>query len=295
MNQQNDLRVKKAACGALQGVPSGNRFPYANRRAFTLIELLVVIAIIAILAAVLLPVLSKAKMQAWRSQSSNNVKQLQYGALMYANDNNDYLLPNAPFPPPALPSSQSWIDVSSTSYVEGPGSLVGNTNIALYTDGLLAPFLTGETGVYKSPGDVTPSANGQRIRSYSMNGQMGCVYLKKNGFNDDSTALQYSKTSDLKYPIVPSQGFVFCEENPNTINDGFLQIASVVPSNIGFPDVPAAYLGGACVFSFADGHVEVHKWVTGTVLNASGHSPNLGNGIQNQDWQWFTQHATANP
>ena len=66
--------------------------------------------------------------------------------------------------------------------MEGPGSLVGNTNITLYTDGLLAPFLTGETGVYKSPGDITPSANGQRIRSYSMNGQMGCVYLVKNGF-----------------------------------------------------------------------------------------------------------------
>ncbi len=63
---------------------------------FTLIELLVVIAIIAILAAMLLPALARAKMQAWRVKSVNNIRQLQLGAIMYANDNNGYLLPNAP-------------------------------------------------------------------------------------------------------------------------------------------------------------------------------------------------------
>jgi prepilin-type N-terminal cleavage/methylation domain-containing protein/prepilin-type processing-associated H-X9-DG protein len=268
-------------------------------RAFTLIELLVVIAIIAILAAMLLPVLSHAKMQAWKAQSANNVRELQLGALMYANDNNSVLLPNAPFPPPVLPSSKEWIDVSSANYVEGLQDQIGNTNVTLYTDALLAPFLSGEVGVYKSPADIIPSSNGQRIRSYSMNGQMGCIYLAANHFNDDSgppPALQYSRESDLKDPITPSQGFVFCEENPYSINDGFLEIGSVPGgADFGFPDVPAAYLGGCCAFSFADGHVEVHKWVTGTLINATSHSPPLGNGDQNADWQWFTQHATANP
>ncbi len=279
-----------------QGMPPRMMLLYANFGAFTLIELLVVIAIIAIIAAMLLPVLSHAKMQAWRAQSANNVRQLQLGALMYANDNNGYLLPNAPFPPPTLPSSESWIDVSSENYIEGMEYQIGNTNIALYTDALLAPFLTSETGVYKSPADIIPSSNGQRIRSYSMNGQMGAAYMAADGFNDDSPALQYSKESDLKYPIIPSQGFVFCEENPDSINDGFLQIGSEPGGqNFGFPDVPAAYLGGACAFSFADGHVEVHKWQTSTIINATGHSPSLGNGDQNVDWQWFTQHATANP
>jgi prepilin-type N-terminal cleavage/methylation domain-containing protein/prepilin-type processing-associated H-X9-DG protein len=259
---------------------------------FTLIELLVVIAIIAILAAMLLPVLAKGKMQAWRAQSASNVRNLQLGALMYANDSNGYLLPNAPFNPP-VPGAKAWVDVSSPNYEEGLGSLVGNTNMTIYTDALLAPFLSNQLGVYKSPADTQPSANGQRIRSYSMNGQMGCAYIL-NQVSFDNPAIQYCKESDLKFPITPSQGFVFCEENPNSINDGYLEIFSQL-NNPGFPDVPAAYLGGACAFSFADGHVEIHRWFTGTILSATGHSPNLITGNKNVDWIWLSQHAAANP
>jgi prepilin-type N-terminal cleavage/methylation domain-containing protein len=273
-------------------VPRKNVPSRGERGGFTLIELLVVIAIIAILAAMLLPVLAKGKIQAWRAQSASNLRNLQTGALMYADDYNGVLLPNAPFPPPYLPNSQSWIDVSQSSYIEGAGDQVGNTNTALYTDGLLAPFLTGETTVYRSPGDITPSSNGQRIRSYSMNGQMGSFYLVRDNFNGDAGAVQYSRESDLKAPITPDEGFVFCEENPNTINDGYLQV-SVLTSKPGFPDVPAAYLGGACAFSFGDGHAEVHQWRTGTLITAKGPWPNLINGNQNADWQWLSSHAAV--
>ena len=272
-------------------VPGKNVPSRDNWGGFTLIELLVVIAIIAILAAMLLPVLAKGKIQAWRAQSASNLRNLQTGAIMYANDNNGVLLPNAPFFP-IIPGSESWIDVSTTAYEEGTGDQEGNTNVALYTDALLSPFLTGETGVYHSPGDIIPSSNGQRIRSYSMNGQMGNYYLVRDNFNGDTGALQYSRESDLKYPITPDQGFVFCEENPNTINDGYLQV-SILTSKPGFPDVPAAYLGSACAFSFADGHAEVHQWRTGTLISAKGAWPNLINGNQNVDWQWFSSHAAA--
>ncbi|HVU08530.1 MAG TPA: prepilin-type N-terminal cleavage/methylation domain-containing protein [Verrucomicrobiae bacterium] len=262
-----------------------------NNQGFTLIELLVVIAIIAILAAMLLPALSAAKMRSWAVKSVNNIRQLQLGAMMYASDNNGFLLPNAPYTPPS-PGSKAWIDVSTTAYEEGLGNQEGNTNMALYTSGLLAPYLGNQLGVYKSPADILPSANGQRIRSYSMNGQMGCAYTK-GVINFDSPAIQYVKESDITKPV-PTDAFVFCEESPYTINDGYLEIYSQ-GYQPGFPDVPAAYLGGGCAFSFADGHAQVHKWVTSTLINAKGEFPTLTGGNNNADWVWFTQHATANP
>ena len=255
---------------------------------FTLIELLVVIAIIAILAAMLLPALAKAKMQSWKVKSTSNIRQLQIGAIMYANDNGGILLPNAPFNPPE-PGAKAWVDVSTAIYEEGLGNQVGNTNINLYTDGLLAPYLANQLGVYKSPGDTLLSANGPRIRSYSMNGQMGCFYIK-NKIDFDGAARQYVKESDIIMPV-PSDAFIFCEESPYTINDGYIEIFSQ-PSMPGFPDVPAAYLGGACAFSFADGHAEAHKWVTSVLLNAKNTINSVAN--NNGDWVWFSQHAAAN-
>ena len=262
---------------------------FRYQQGFTLIELLVVIAIIAILAAMLLPALAKAKMQAWKVQSVSNLKQLQLGAKMYADDSNGILLPNAPFNPPS-PGAKAWIDVSTMAYIEGLANEMGNTNRALYTSGLLASYLGNQINVYKSPADKMPSLNGDRLRSYSMNGQMGTLYTK-NSINFDAPAILYVKESDIKKPV-PSDVFVFCEESPYTINDGYLQISSQT-SAPGFPDVPASYLGGGCAFSFADGHAEVHKWVTSVLLNEKGSSPPVT--AANPDWIWFSQHAASNP
>jgi len=263
------------------------------QKAFTLIELLVVIAIIAILAAMLLPALAKAKMQAWKAQSISNLKQLQLGAQMYANDNNGFLLPNAP-----LGFVQSgvipWIDVSASTYIEGMNYEIGNTNMALYTSGLLASYLGNQIGVYKSPADKTPSKNGTRIRSYSMNGQMGVTTYLKLRYNPDLPARTYTKENDIIKPT-PSDAFVFCEESPYSIGDGYLEISSQVSAS-GFPDSPAAYLGGACAFSFADGHSEAHKWTTSVLLNAMNKKQHTTTAPSlNADWIWFSQHAASNP
>ena len=254
------------------------------RGGFTLIELLVVIAIIAILAAMLLPALARAKMQAWKAQSVSNLKQLQLGAKMYADDNASVLLPNAPFNPPS-PGAKAWIDVSTMAYVEGLQYQEGNTNKTLYTTGLLAPYLGNQVGVYRSPADTQLSQNGQRLRSYSMNGQMGAIYTKTY-INYNSPAALWCKEQDIIQPV-PSNAFVFCEENPYTINDGYLEIDS---QHGQFPDVPAAYLAGGCAFSFADGHSEFHKWMTSVLLTAKG---SVTGQLNNADWQWFAQHAAS--
>ena len=264
-----------------------------RRKAFTLIELLVVIAIIAILAAMLLPALARAKMQAWKAQSVSNLKQLQLGAQMYANDNNGFLLPNAPLnfvQPGVIP----WIDVSAPTYIEGMNLEIGNTNMALYTSGLLASYLGNQIGVYRSPADKTLSKNGERLRSYSMNGQMGVSAYLKLRYNPNLPALTYTKEADISKPS-PSDAFVFCEESPYSIGDGYLQVSSQTTAP-GFPDSPASYLGGACAFSFADGHSEAHKWKTSVLLDAMNkklHTTTVT--AANADWQWFSQHAASNP
>ena len=102
----------------------------------------------------------------------------------------------------------------------------------------------------------------------------------------------YIKGSDLIRPS-PANAFVFADESPASINDGYLQIGLNSPD---FPDVPACYLEGGCGFSFADGHGEIHHWQTpvlrvrvqfGFTIN------NLLAGRQNADWIWFTEHAAS--
>jgi prepilin-type processing-associated H-X9-DG protein len=95
----------------------------------------------------------------------------------------------------------------------------------------------------------------------------------------------------------------FLDENPESINDGFLQVDSAPEG--GWPDIPAAYMGRACGFSFADGHAELHQWQTLALINpVPGHTAPLDppseveeseapGGASNADWFWFQLHATC--
>ena len=106
--------------------------------------------------------------------------------------------------------------------------------------------------------------------------------------------LVYLKGSDMIRPT-PANLFVFADESPASINDGYLQVNANSPT---FPDIPACYLEGGCGFSFADGHGEIHRWQTSAlrIPVRQGFTENnlpAPDGARNLDWLWFTQHATS--
>ncbi len=249
-----------------------------NNGGFTLIELLVVIAIIAILAAMILPSLSKAKLKAQGIQCMSNHRQLGYAWRMYAEDANEVLVyastsgaNNNP------PDRYAW----SGAHMDFLGSNRANWDPA--ADLMQRPlwnYVGKSKGVFKCPADhssvIVNGVPKPRLLTMSMNqyvggfapvqGQDPLPFGTDGGWSFAAGYTVYSKLSQINGASPPSKIFVFLDMREDRVNwsnfmtdmDGYLPID---PSKYSFTsDLPGFYHNYGCGFSFADGHSELRRW-----------------------------------
>ena len=211
---------------------------------FTLMELLVVIAIIAILAALLLPALSRAKQKTWEAACLNNHKQLVLAWSMYKDDNRGLFVIDDPVTGSTLAGTNypSWVYGNMVVATEA-------TNATLIQMGLLYTY-ANSPGIYHCPADGS-----SHLRSYSMQSQLSFYENGVPATANPAYPPMYSENQIRETP--PSGTLVFLDESLATINDGYFA-ANVTGDTWG--DAPAAWHSHGCNFSFADGHAEHWHW-----------------------------------
>lgn len=260
-------------------------------RAFTLVELLVVIGIIGILAGMLLAVLTAAKANGQGAYCLNNVRQLALAWLMYADDNNGRLPNN--FGGLDARTDKNWVanllDWDLTS---------DNTNTADLTQASLGPYAGHDTTTYHCPADmalsgIQRSAGWQnRVRSYSMNASVGDAGpITASGVNTNNP--DYVQFFTYNSIPIASKIFVFLDEHPDTIYDGYFVNRAYSHE---WSRLPASFHSGAANFSFADGHAEIHKWLSPVttlppVPDVAAFPISIG--ADSRDFSWVIRHMSV--
>jgi prepilin-type N-terminal cleavage/methylation domain-containing protein/prepilin-type processing-associated H-X9-DG protein len=252
-------------------------------RAFTLIELLVVVTIIALLAALLLPVLSVAKAKGQLITCLNNLKQLSLGWQMYTADNSSVLVFNWPMinamPPP---NSNIWVRGSMRNVFDW-------TNATLIRQGKLFPYAS-QVPVYHCPADPSQSGGTRHVRSYSMNGWMGSRYMEPSpGYTPFRTFLKENEIAAAG----PSTVWVIADEHELTIDDSFFLVT--MNDSQPFINLPATRHRRAGNLNFADGHAETFRLHDPNTPDAAPYAGKVYSGVSptNSDWIRFKRITTS--
>jgi prepilin-type N-terminal cleavage/methylation domain-containing protein/prepilin-type processing-associated H-X9-DG protein len=276
-------------------------FPRSTFRvaeAFTLIELLVVIAIIAILAAMLLPALGKAKFKAQGIMCMSNHKQLTLAWKMYTDDNRDRLLHASDGGPDPDENQYAWVtgwinfDPRNRSAWDVNQDLVKSP---------LWNYCGKNAAIWKCPADHSSVLVGgvakPRVRSMSMNFWFGGFGGVDGGLSGGGWRL-YFKMSDLVDPG-PTRTWLFLDMRQDSIDIGnFATDMTGWPDKwvlTGFYDLPGFYHNRACGFSFADGHSEIKRWLdprTTPALLDSGEIGDVFRSPRNRDVVWLQERST---
>ena len=278
-------RIAEISIKTVQSGNTFNRFRPVKRavlfaalrrggQAFTLIELLVVIAIIAILAAMLLPALAKAKSKAYSASCINNLKQLELGWTMYADENADRFPPNVSRNERNL--AGSWV-LGNTQFDADA------TNV---TAGVLYPRVSSSL-VYHCPADRSTILNTPsvlRLRSYSVSGWLGADIVDLGIVWPDTPPEPQYKTR-LSQVVKPAEVFSFIDEQEQSINDGVFTIGQLVILN-SWLNLPADRHDQGANIGFLDGHAEHHRWRAAKIYRPP---PAAATGADLDDLHWLQQ------